>query len=101
MKKFIKKLMLSLGAIPATVLASVSFAFASGGSSTPTTPAAVSSTDIASVLTALQKQISVASVVEIIAYVIGAGIGLVFMWWAARKLIRTFMGAFRSGRLGS
>lgn len=97
MKKFMKKLMLSLGAIPATVLASVSFAFASSS----TTPAAVSSSDIASVLTALQKQISVASVVEIIAYVIGAGIGLVFMWWAARKLIKTFMGAFRSGRLGS
>lgn len=99
MKKFMKKLMLSLGAIPATVLASVSFAFASGSS--PSAPVAVSSTDIASVLTALQKQISVASVVEIIAYVIGAGIGLVFMWWAARKLIKTFMGAFRSGRLGS
>ena len=99
MKKFMKKLMLSLGAIPATVLATVSFAFASG--SGPTTPAAVSSSDIASVLTALQKQISVSSVVEIIAYVIGAGIGLVFMWWAARKLIKTFMGAFRSGRLGS
>ena len=94
-----KKFMLSVGAIPATVLASVSFAFASSTPSTPT--ASVSSSDIASVLTALQKQISVASVVEIIAYVIGAGIGLVFMWWAARKLIRTFMGAFRSGRLGS
>lgn len=92
-----KKFMLSVGAIPATVLASVSFAFASSS----TAPAAVSSTDIASVLAALQKQISVASVVEIIAYVIGAGIGLVFMWWAARKLIKTFMGAFRSGRLGS
>ena len=94
-----KKFILSVGAIPATVLASVSFAFASGSS--PSASAAVSSTDIASVLTALQKQISVASVVEIIAYVIGAGIGLVFMWWAARKLIKTFMGAFRSGRLGS
>lgn len=92
-----KKFILSVGAIPATVLASVSFAFASSS----TAPAAVSSTDIASVLSALQKQISVASVVEIIAYVIGAGIGLVFMWWAARKLIKTFMGAFRSGRLGS
>lgn len=91
-----KKLMLSICAIPATVLASVSFAFASSSTS-----GAVSSTDIASVLTALQKQISVSSVVEIIAYVIGAGIGLVFMWWAARKLIKTFMGAFRSGRLGS
>lgn len=94
-----KKFILSVGAIPATVLASVSFAFASGSS--PSAPAAVSSTDIASVLTVLQEQISVSSVVEIIAYVIGAGIGLVFMWWAARKLIRTFMGAFRSGRLGS
>ena len=92
-----KRFILWLGAIPATLLASVSFAFASSS----TTPAAVSSTDIASVLSALQKQISVASVVEIIAYVIGAGIGLVFMWWAARKLIKTFMGAFRSGRLGS
>lgn len=82
------------------VLASVSMAFATG-SSTPSAGSAVSSTDIASVLTALQKQISVASVVEIVAYVIGAGIGLVFMWWAARKLIKTFMGAFRSGRLNS
>ena len=92
-----KKLILSVGAIPASVLASVSFAFASSGDDVT----AVSSTDIASVLTALQAQISVASVVEIIAYVIGAGIGLVFMWWAASKLIRSFMGAFRSGRLGS
>lgn len=92
-----KKFILSVGAIPATVLASVSFAFASGS----TTPAAVSSTDIASVLSALQAQISVASVVEVVAYVLAAGIGLVFMWWAARKLIKTFMGAFRSGRLNS
>lgn len=92
-----KKFILSVGAIPATVFASVSFAFASSSEG----PTAVSSTDIASVLTALHAQISVASVVEIIAYVIGAGIGLVFMWWAARKLIKTFMGAFRSGRLGS
>lgn len=95
-----KKFILSVGAIPATVLASLSMAFATG-SSTPSAGSAVSSTDIASVLTALQKQISVSSVVEIVAYVIGAGIGLVFMWWAARKLIKTFMGAFRSGRLNS
>ena len=65
------------------------------------TSAAVTSKDIAAVLTALQAQISVASVVEVVAYVLAAGIGLVFMWWAARKLIKTFMGAFRSGRLNS
>lgn len=99
MKEKFNMICAKVAAGASAVLASVSMAFASGSGST--TPAAVSSTDIASVLTALQKQISVASVVEIIAYVIGAGIGLVFMWWAARKLIRTFMGAFRSGRLGS
>lgn len=99
MKEKLKMIGAKVAAGASVVLASVSMAFAS---STPSTPAAgVSSTDIASVLTALQKQISVASVVEIIAYVIGAGIGLVFMWWAARKLIKTFMGAFRSGRLNS
>ena len=65
------------------------------------TSTAVTSKDIAAVLTALQAQISVASVVEVVAYVLAAGIGLVFMWWAARKLIKTFMGAFRSGRLNS
>ena len=79
------------------VLVSVSMAFASESSSS----SAVSSADIASVLEALQAQISVASVIEIVAYVLAAGIGLVFMWWAARKLIKTFMGAFRSGRLTS
>lgn len=79
------------------VLASVSMAFASE----PSSGSAVSSADIASVLEALQAQISVASVIEIVAYVLAAGIGLVFMWWAARKLIKTFMGAFRSGRLNS
>lgn len=98
MKEKFNMICAKVAAGASAVLASVSMSFASSSS---TTLAAVSSTDIASVLTALQKQISVASVVEIIAYVIGAGIGLVFMWWAARKLIKTFMGAFRSGRLGS
>lgn len=99
MKEKLKMIGAKVAAGASVVLASVSMAFASSTPSTPT--AGVSSTDIASVLTALQKQISVASVVEIVAYVIGAGIGLVFMWWAARKLIKTFMGAFRSGRLNS
>lgn len=97
MKEKFNMICAKVAAGASAVLASVSMAFANQ----PSSGTAVSSTDIASVLTALQAQISVASVVEIIAYVIGAGIGLVFMWWAARKLIRTFMGAFRSGRLGS
>ncbi|WP_199536236.1 hypothetical protein [Roseburia sp. OF03-24] len=44
-------------------------------------------------------QISVSTVVGVLASVVGAGIGLVFMWWGVRKLARTLMAAFRSGKL--
>ncbi len=100
MKEKLKMIGAKVAAGTSAVLASVSMAFATG-SSEPSGGSAVSSADIASVLEALQAQISVASVIEIVAYVLAAGIGLVFMWWAARKLIKTFMGAFRSGRLNS
>lgn len=53
----------------------------------------------ADVLSALTGQVSVTTVVGVIASVIGAGIGLVFMWWGVRKLVRTLMGAFKSGKL--
>lgn len=96
MREKIKKWAGKVAAGVSAVMASVSMAFAEGPVTT-----AISSKDIAAILTALQAQISVASVVEIIAYVLAAGIGLVFMWWAARKLLKTFMGAFRSGRLNS
>lgn len=66
---------------------------ASGGST------AVGPDAWASVLSALTGQISVTTVVGVIASVIGAGIGLVFMWWGVRKLVRTLMSAFKSGKL--
>lgn len=53
----------------------------------------------ASVLSAMTSQISVTTVVGVLASVVGAGIGLVFMWWGVRKLARTLMAAFRSGKL--
>lgn len=59
----------------------------------------VTSSDWSAVLDALTAQISVSSVVGVIAAVIGAGIGLVFMWWGVRKLIRAIMSAFKSGKL--
>lgn len=59
----------------------------------------VSSTDWQSVLTAITEQISVSTVVGVLASAVGAGIGLVFMWWGVRKLTRVLMGAFRSGKL--
>lgn len=55
--------------------------------------------DLSSVLTAMTSQISVTTVIGVIAGVVGAAIALVFMWWGVRKLARTLMAAFRSGKL--
>lgn len=66
-----------------------------GGSST------VGWSDLSSVLSAITDQISVSTVVAVVAGAIGAAIGLVFMWWGVRKLIRVLMGAFRKGRLSA
>lgn len=64
-------------------------------------PTAVGWSDLSSVLTAITGQITVANVVAVIAGAIGAAIGLVFMWWGVRKLIRVLMSAFRKGKLSS
>lgn len=59
----------------------------------------VSSADWASVLSAMTGQISVSTVVAVLASTTGAAIGLVFMWWGVRKLARVLMAAFRRGKL--
>lgn len=59
----------------------------------------VSATDWSAVLTAMTSQISVSTIVAALATFITAGIGLVFMWWGVRKLVRTVMSAFRGGKL--
>ena len=51
------------------------------------------------VVDAMTAQITPSTVVSIVAAVIGASIGLVFMWWAVRKVARAIMGAFRKGKL--
>lgn len=62
---------------------------------------AIGWSDLSSVLTAITDQISVTTVIAVVAGAIGAAIGLVFMWWGVRKLIRVIMGAFRKGRLSA
>lgn len=57
--------------------------------------------DLSSVLSAITGQINVTTVIAVVAGAIGASIGLVFMWWGVRKLIRVLMSAFRRGRLSS
>ena len=60
---------------------------------------AISSTAFASVLSAMQQQISVATVVEVLAVAAGAAVGLAFMWWGVRKLARVLMAAFKKGKV--
>lgn len=53
----------------------------------------------ASVITAMTSQISVSTVVGVLATLVTAGIGLVFLWWGVRKAVGSLMGSFRSGRI--
>lgn len=62
---------------------------------------AIGWSDLSSVLSAITGQISVTTVIGVVAGAIGASIALVFMWWGIRKLIRVLMSAFRNGRLSS
>lgn len=59
----------------------------------------VTSSDWASVMSAMTSQISVATVVGVIATLVTAGIGLVFMWWGLRKAIKSLMSAFSKGKM--
>lgn len=61
----------------------------------------VSAADWASVISAITAQISVDSIVGVLASVVGAGVGLVFLWWGVRKAISALMAAFRKGRLSA
>lgn len=65
-----------------------------------TAPAGVvTAADWASVITAMTSQISVSTVVGVLATLVTAGIGLVFLWWGVRKAVGSLMGSFRSGRI--
>lgn len=60
---------------------------------------AISSTDLAPIQTAIESQISVPTIVGVIAGGVTASAGIVFMYWGARKLARMIMSAFRRGKL--
>lgn len=65
-----------------------------------TSPAGVvTASDWASVIAAMTSQISVSTVVGVLATLVTAGIGLVFLWWGVRKAVGSLMGSFRSGRI--
>ena len=60
---------------------------------------AVTAADWSSVITAMTGQISVSTVVGVLATLMAAGIGLVFMWWGVRKAVASLMDSFRKGRI--
>lgn len=62
-------------------------------------PTVVTAKDWASVISAMTSQISVSTVVGVLATLVTAGIGLVFLWWGVRKAVGSLMGSFRSGRI--
>lgn len=68
-------------------------ALESGGAS------AVTAADWASVISAMTAQISVATIVGVMATIVAACIGIVFMWWGVRKAVRSLMAAFRKGKI--
>ena len=65
----------------------------------PVPAGAVTASDWASVISAMTGQISVSTVVGVLATLVTAGIGLVFLWWGVRKAVGSLMGSFRSGRI--
>lgn len=63
------------------------------------TASAVTASDWESVITAMTAQISVATIVGVMATIVAACIGIVFMWWGVRKAVRALMAAFRKGKI--
>jgi hypothetical protein len=76
------------------VLARNMFVALQSGSAT-----AVTASDWASVISAMTAQISVSTIVGVMATIVAACIGIVFMWWGVRKAVRALMAAFRKGKI--
>nr|CDL65984.1 unnamed protein product [uncultured bacterium] len=70
------------------------FILASGSTVTGVNPA-----DWASIIEGVTGQFSVANIVAVIASVVAAGIGFVFLWWGVRIAFRSIMGAVKNGSL--
>ena len=64
-----------------------------GGSTT------ISPSDFSELVTILQNQVSVSTVVGVIASILAVCVGFAFFWWAVRKVIRMLMSAFKKGKV--
>lgn len=55
--------------------------------------------DFASIITAMSGQISVSTIVTVIASVIGITVAIGFAWWGGRYGVRKLMGALKGGKV--
>lgn len=55
--------------------------------------------DFASIITAMSGQISVSTIVTVIAAVIGITVVIGFAWWGGRYGVRKLMGALKGGKV--
>lgn len=56
---------------------------------------AIGYSDFSSIITAVTGQISVQTIVAVIASVIGITVGIAFMWWGAKYGVRKIWGAIK------
>lgn len=96
MKEVVKKRVVALRTLLMSALMCVTMSLPAWASDAGAT---VTPSDWSAIISAMTGQISVSTVVAVIASAIGAGIGLVFMWWGGRKAVRTLMAAFRKGKV--
>lgn len=60
---------------------------------------AVTTTDFSVILEALQSSFNPGEITALIATVLGASVGIAFIWWGGRKLVRAVMSAFTTGKI--
>lgn len=63
------------------------------------TQTVVDATAYQSLFDILTAQLNVQSIVGVIAAILGVCVGLVFLWWGARKGLSMLMAAFKKGKV--
>lgn len=58
----------------------------------------VTTSDIQTILTPVTDQFSVSNITSFLAYIIGAGVVFVFLWWGVRKAWRAILAATTRGK---
>ncbi len=56
-------------------------------------------TDFQAVIDSITAQFSVSTAVGVLVAVVGACVGLAFMWWGLRKGVSALMAAFKRGKV--